>query len=65
MNEEYERGRKEGHAWAEVRRNDPGIDLRWVLVGEKGDFIRGFSKGLEEAESPEWQAECEEFGCHE
>lgn len=47
---EWDRGYQEGTTWAAVRANDPTIDLRWVLVGETGEFIRGFSRGLADAE---------------
>lgn len=48
--EEWQRGYNEGQTWGEVRGRDPGIDLRWVLVGETGEFIRGFSRGLADYE---------------
>lgn len=46
---EYQRGFTEGfEVYGPAREADPSLDLRWVLVGEKGDFIRGFSAGLAE-----------------
>lgn len=48
---EYERGRKEGQVWGEVRKADPTVDLRYVLIGETGEFIRGFSQGLADVDA--------------
>lgn len=49
---EFSRGFDEGLLYAEVRREEPGVDLRYRLVGERADFIRGFSAGLAAAEGP-------------
>jgi hypothetical protein len=43
---EFSRGFSEGLEMAQLRQEDPTLDLRYRLIGETSEFIRGFSAGL-------------------
>lgn len=46
---DFQRGFTDAYKdWGPVQEDDPDFDLRWILVGQPRDFIRGFSLGLAE-----------------